>query len=182
MSQLKVNAITNTSGGTSIEGVGIIKSYAVIVDGKVNNTDGGTFTAGAWRTRDLNHELTDEDSIVSISSNQFTLAAGNYLIVSTAPAIQVGTHQLRIYNVTDSAQVEVGQPEFAGHISSGPGNVSRVVARVSIAASKTFEIQHRCITTSGGTWGFGTANGGGLNWASGANSVFYTYVEIYKEA
>ena len=157
------------------------KSYAVIVDGKVNNTDGGTFTFGAWRTRDLNHELTDEDNIVSISSNQFTLAAGNYLILATAPAIQVGTHQARIYNATDSAEVELGQPEFAGNISSGPGNMSRVVARVSIAASKVFEIQHRCVTTSGGTWGFGAANSGGLNWDSGANSVFYTYVEIYKE-
>ena len=157
------------------------KSYAVIVDGKVDNSDGGVFTNGAWRTRDLNHELTDEDNIVSISSNQFTLAAGNYLILATAPAIQVGTHQVRVYNVTDSAQVELGQPAFAGAKSRGPGNISRVVARVSIAASKVFEIQHRCVSTSGGTWGFGAANSGGLNWDSGANSVFYTYVEIYKE-
>ena len=47
-------------------------SYAIIADVKASNADGGTFTSGAWRTRDLNTEITDPDGIVSIYSNQFT--------------------------------------------------------------------------------------------------------------
>lgn len=157
------------------------KSYAVIADGKVDNSDGGSFTAGAWRTRDLNHEITDEDNIVSISSNQFTLAAGNYLILATTPAIQVKGHQARIYNVTDSAVVVNGMAEFTGAISNGPGNLSRVAGRVSITGSKVFEIQHRCAFTTTGAYAMGTAALGGIDWNSGANGVFYTYCEIYKE-
>ncbi|SVB60040.1 uncharacterized protein METZ01_LOCUS212894, partial [marine metagenome] len=50
---------------------GLFASYAIIADQKAQNTAGGTFTSGAWRTRDLNTEITDPDGIVSISSNEF---------------------------------------------------------------------------------------------------------------
>ena len=53
-------------------------------------TNGGTFTSGAFRTRDSNTEVADPDNIVSISSNQFTLGAGNYLIEASAPAYKSG--------------------------------------------------------------------------------------------
>ena len=33
---------------------GLFSSYAIIADQKTQNTAGGTFTSGAWRTRDLN--------------------------------------------------------------------------------------------------------------------------------
>ncbi len=55
-------------------------SYAAICNEQPSGTEGGTFTSGAWRVRDLNTEIADPDGIVSISSNQFTLGAGSYLI------------------------------------------------------------------------------------------------------
>ena len=36
---------------------------AIIADQKSNGTDGGTATNGAWRTRDLNTEISDTDGI-----------------------------------------------------------------------------------------------------------------------
>ena len=54
---------------------GKFASYALICDQKASSADGGTFTNGAWRTRDLNTEISDADSIVIIARNQFTLAA-----------------------------------------------------------------------------------------------------------
>ena len=67
---------------TNLPAGGKFSSYAVICDQKSNNTDGGTFTSGAWRTRDLNTELCEAEGLVSSSSNQFALsAAGRGLIV-----------------------------------------------------------------------------------------------------
>ena len=152
-------------------------SYALIADSKGNTTDGGTFTSGAWRTRDLNQEISDEDSIVSISSNQFTLAAGSYLIKWKCPALKVEHHVTKLILITGSVS---SFTEKAGSSSySGTGSVvqneSFGVARVTLTGSGAFEIQHYGETTKT-TDGFGQpANGY-------ASESIYTIVEIYKEA
>ena len=167
---LDINGTADFTGAT-VTGLsaGLFSSYAIIADQKVGQS--GTFTSGAWRTRDLNTEIADPDGIVSIASDQFTLAAGSYLIKWIAPAFYVNLHQTRLYNVTDAAQVEVGVCAFV--------NVNSVVttssgcARTTIAGSKAFTIEHRCVTTAA-TAGFGQ------NCAFSVNDQ-YTLVEIFKE-
>ena len=174
MSTLKVNAITNTSGGTDISGVGIIQSYAIIADVKSNNTNGGTFTSGDWRTRDLNTEIADADGIVSISSNQFTLQAGTYKLNAAAPSHLVNRHQLALYNVTDSSYTQYGINAYNASADS-MGTNAVLFSRFTIASQKVFEIRHRCQTTSG-SQGFGI--GIGSQWTS---AEIYCLVEIFKE-
>ena len=166
-----------TAGLTRTGGFGKFSSYAVLCDAKSGNSDGGTFNNGDWRTRDLNTEVSDADSIVSLSSNQFTLQAGSYLINAFAPACQVSCHQTRIYNVTDTTVVQLGSVEFA-YSASASGNPSYVSARVTITAAKVFEIQHRC-ANSRADYGFGVGTSGGYNWNQGTK---FTFCEIYKEA
>ena len=147
-------------------------SYAIICDQKAQNTQGGTATNGAYRTRDLNTEIADPDSIVSIASNQFTLQAGSYLIEASAPAYDVHGHQARLYNATTSTVVQLGTT----NVADASGNVlnhSLVAARVVITGATAFEIQHRVVTTKPST-GFGVA----IN----LNEEIYTVVKIYKEA
>ena len=84
-------------------------SYFIICDEKARNVDSGTFTSGDWRTRDLNTEIADPDGIVSISNNQFTLSAGDYLIEASAPAFSVNQHVIRLQNITASTTVQHGQ-------------------------------------------------------------------------
>ena len=153
---------------------GSFTSYAIICDEKTSSTDAGTFTSGAHRTRDLNTEIADPDGIVSISSNQFTLGAGSYLIRAHAPAFKVDRHALRIKNVTDNTTVQDGITE---HASSSTSTATRaiVVGRVTITASKAFEIRHKCQTTRSG-------NGLGVSATTIADTSIYTVVEIYKEA
>ncbi len=153
-------------------------SYAVLADVKGVNADGGTFTAGAWRTRDLNTEITDPDGIVSISSNQFTLAAGTYFIEGLASACQVNAIQTRIYNATDSSVVQLGTAEYAGSGSNHPTQQSFVKGRVTISGTKAFELQHYCTTTQA-TYGMGVGVSGGFN--LGTTTIF-TLVTIHKEA
>ena len=163
-----------TSGLTRTGGFGKFASYAIIADVKANATNGGTFTAGAWQTRDLNTEISDADGITSISSDQFTLAAGTYLIKFSAPAFNTNANQARLYNATTSTAVQVAQAAFVNG-SSGHVQTSSVgSARVTISGSTAFEIQHRCNNTSA-TYGFGVSS----NYST---DVIYTLVEIFKEA
>ena len=173
-----ISASGLSGDGSGLSGIsgGKFASYAIIGDQKSNNTHGGTFTSGAWQTRDLNAELSDPDGIVSISSNQFTLAAGSYLVKASAPARRCAYHQTRLQNITDSTTVEYGSSEQ----SYGTGNDNYYVTRsflsaqFTISASKVFEIQHRCGTTHT-SYGMGVASNFG-------NTELYTLVEIYKES
>ena len=158
---------TLANSGTAT-GFGLFSSYAIIADQKAQNTGGGTFTNGAWRERDLQTELTDPDGIVSISSNQFTLGAGTYLITWYAPAYYTGACQTRLYNVTDTAVVAVGEGLYGYYNSGGGGS-----ARTTITGSTAFSIEHRSTSTYA-TRGFG--------YECNFTTEQYTTVEIYKEA
>jgi hypothetical protein len=57
------------------------EAVAYIEDQKAQNTDGGTFTNGAWRTRDLNTKVFDASVICSITKLPFT-SGGTYEIVA----------------------------------------------------------------------------------------------------
>ena len=161
---------TITNSGTA-SGFGLFSSYAIIADQKAQNTDGGTFTTGAWRERDLQTEIADPDSIVSISANQFTLAAGTYLIRWSCPSYSVEKHQARLYNVTDAAEVGIGISVTDGGYSSG--TLALGSARTTITGSIVFSIEHYCSSTEA-TIGFGDACNFGVEQ--------YTTVEIFKEA
>ena len=166
-----------TAGLTKTGGFGKFASYAVLTDVKSSNANGGTFTTGDWRTRDLNTETTDEDGIVSLSSNQFTLGVGSYLIQYFAPACQVNSHQARLYNITDSSEASLGSTEYAGTGSNMPQTTSYGYIRLTLTGSKVFELQHRCSATTN-NYAFGVGTSGGFDWGT----VKYATVVIYKES
>jgi hypothetical protein len=130
--------------------------YILLQDQKAQNTEGGTFTSGAWRTRDLNTEVTDTGGNCSLSSNQFTLAAGTYEIWAAVPGFNVYRHQARLQNVTAGTTLLTGSSETAGATDT---TVTRsfVVGRFTVAGSQALEIQHQCQQTMA-TQGFGVAN------------------------
>jgi hypothetical protein len=162
---------TIANSGTQT-GFGLFTSYAIIADQKAQNTNGGTFTLGAWRTRDLNTEIADPDGIVSISANQFTLGAGSYLIRWSPLARRVERHQSRLYDVTGAAAVEVGISNYSNPAYYG-GNISVGAARVSPGSSNVYRIEHYAEATEASD-GFGIA----VNFTTEQ----YTTVEIFKEA
>jgi len=144
---------------------------AYIKDVKSNNTSGGTFTSGAWQTRDLN-TLEDPTGIVtSLSSNQFTLPAGEYDIDIAAPAVQVDHHKAKLRNITDSTDDLIGSNNFC-NAGATVMNHSLVKGRIVLTSSKTFEVQHRCSTTFA-TNGFGGPSNFSVN-------EIYTQVKITK--
>ena len=174
-----VNQLMKTDGsgqlGWATDTGGLFASYALIADQKTKGTSSGTFTSGAWRTRDLNTEITDPDGIVSISSNEFTLAAGSYLIKWHAPAKYVEENQTRLYDVTGAAAIAVGSsafnyPNHPTYIAEGP---SSGFARVTPSSSNVYRIEHYCELTHA-TNGFGSY--------TDIDVEMFTMVEIYKES
>lgn len=149
---------------------------AVIEDQKSSGIEGGTCTSGLDRTRNLNTEVFDPYSLVSVTSDQFTLPAGTWIVKWSAPAHRTRRHQSFLYDVTGAAEVKRGSSEYADDITlseSEPIAIqtrSHGIARVTPAASNVYEIRHRCERTQG-TDGFGLESGFGTE--------VYTQVEIY---
>ena len=162
-------SITNAG----VAGAGLFVSYAILEDQKSAASDGGTATSGdGWFTRDLNTEVTDPDSITSISSNKFTLQAGSYLITWIVPAYRTGENVTRLYDVTNSATKGIS---LTGYVNSSDSTQIHMYgsARVSPTGATEYRIEHNVNTTKSG-------NGRGVSANLGVNEV-YTHVEIYKE-
>lgn len=149
-------------------------SVALIADEKAYNVDGGSSSAG-WNDRDLNTESFDPDNIVSISSNQFTLGAGTYIIEFSCPSYMSAQNKSQLYDVTnsvevaDSISVYAQQSTFVGTVASG-------CARVSITGNTTYKLRHY-ISTAKASNGLGVA----LGVSSTGNNV-YSQVKITKLA
>lgn len=126
-------------------------------DQKAAGEDGGTFTAGAWRTRDLNTVVLNTITGASLASNQVTLPAGTYWIEASAPGNDTGGHVTQLYNITNSAVLLTGTAEYNSSSSTGYAvNTSRIQGLITLTGTKVIEVQHRCHVTSSGTYGMGT--------------------------
>ena len=148
---------------------GLFSGYAIFADQKTQNTAGGTFTSGAWRQRDLNTTIANTDTTnITLGTNEFTLATGNYFIRWGA--------QADAYCYQTTSAVHDGSTNNILSFSTytaGSGFPSCGVGRVTVSGSQAFTIQHRCTTTRA-TTGFGIA----CNFAA----EIYLLVEIFKEA
>ena len=117
-----------------------------VQDQKAQNTAGGTFTSGAWRTRDLNTSLTNEITGASLAANQITLPAGTYYCDWSAPAQDNGasTHQTRLQNITAATTLRIGQSCINGGSLT---TFSRGGGRFTLGSSSVIELQHQISAT-----------------------------------
>jgi len=167
--------------GSALTGVGYTAS-AVVMDRKDASLGGGDFTSGAWRDRDINAWI-NPDGIVSVSSNEFTLQAGFYLIEWICPGYASNRNKTRLYNVTDGEVPNVGpngggitDNGYIGNFNTGMTMTSGSAIRFAITSAKAFKIQHYCSNTQ--TSGFGIGSADSAYWPYN----YYTMVWIYKGA
>ncbi len=160
--------VTPPSGGG---GSGLGSGYIVIRDEKAQGTNGGTFTAGAWRTRDLTTEVVDTGAHASVASNQITLAAGDYRCFIICPAHAINSHQARLQNITAGTTLVLGMTMMA-LAANNVSNTAVIIGRFSLAASSVLEVQHYASGTKS-TDGFGPA----LN----VTTEVYTIAEFWRE-
>ena len=120
---------------------------------QATNTNAGTFTSGADRTRILNTVMTNEISGASLASNQITLPAGKYICDARAPAYNVTKHRVQLYNVTGTAVLLAGTAAVNYNAESDQSD-SWVSGKFTLSGTTVVELQHRCNTTVSAT-GFG---------------------------
>jgi hypothetical protein len=144
--------------------------YVLIQDQKSANTDGGGYTSGSRVTRDLNTEVNDASGLASLSSNQISLSAGDYLVRALVPAYRVGSHQAYLYNVTGTADLLNGTSAFSD-ASAGDVSYSIIHGHISLSATTVLEIQQQCETTK---------STDGLGLAANLDTELYTSVEFIK--
>ena len=166
------NMVLASDGGITFAKT-MFASYAILQDQKAANTSGGNSVADSWTTRDLNTEVADPDSITSLSSNKFTLAAGNYLIKWSSTFYKVDVIQTRIYDVTNSATRAVSMGEQLYNQVGSTGN-THGVGRLTPTGSTEYRLEYYA-TNAQSTTGLGMGNNNGeLN--------VFSNIEIYKEA
>ena len=138
-------------------------------DEKAQNTEGGTFTSGAWRVRDLNASKTNTITGASLASNQITLPAGTYWVDASAPAFAVDRNQLRLQNTTGAATLLTGSTEFAGSATQR----AFLQGLFTLTATSVLELQHRAA---------GTAATNGFGVKANLTTEVYSDVVIWKTA
>jgi hypothetical protein len=146
----------------------------VISDHKPNNTAGGGASAATWNVRTLNSIDQDPNGRVSLASNQFTLPAGTYEFLITAPSFSVDDNKLRLYNVTDAIAALIGDNARATSTTPASGATAHVSGRLTFSTPKTFRVDHYTTTAQ-------ATNGLGRSTIAGVDEI-YTVVRIRKVA
>ena len=155
-------------------GTGNPISIAVIADEQAESLASQSLTT-SFTTRELNTKISDPDGIVSISSNQFTLGAGTYLITWSCPAYKVNRHVTQLYDVTSTTDLAQGQTAFSGAATDEQQSSTGAYVH-TISSNNVYEIRHACQTARNN-------DGGGIEAASNTGSIsknIFTIVTIYK--
>lgn len=147
----------------------------IVNDTKASGTDGGTFTSGAWRTRDLNTVESNNIVGASLATNQITLPAGTYEVIGFATANGVTKHQARLYDTTGTVLLVTGTNGKINAESSSDETttISSILGSFTLSGESDIELQHRC-SSSQTTIGFGSACSFG--------EEVYSQIEIRKIA
>lgn len=145
-----------------------------IQDQKAPGTEGGTFTAAAWQTRDLNTVVTNEISGASLGSNQITLPVGTYWIEASAPGNQVNGHKIGIRNVTDATEAVIEGTSAYSASGLDTNNRSFLSGRLTIGGTKIISLRHISESTK-------STNGFGEDTNTSASEI-YADIKIWKIA
>ena len=141
----------------------------IVTDEKGASDSGGTFTSGAYRTRDLNTIRINNIMGASLASNQITLPAGTYKCWAQAPAYRVEGHVAILQQVSGTPTTLIlGTNAYSGDSSFNNHTSSYVEGVFTLTAPQVLELQHRA-NTSTSTNGLGV--NGGTTWAP---SIFST--------
>jgi hypothetical protein len=152
---------------------GITNGFLIVQETQSSGTNGGTFTAGAWRTRALNTTQHNSISLASLNlaNSQVTLPAGTYRVKGGSGSFKVNFNSARLYNITTSSTIALGTSCHAtlGYSGYSESTISSVF---TILGTAVIELQHKC-SDSRSTDGLGFA-------VTSGERELYSYLEIEK--
>ena len=170
-----INATAEPSSGGG-EATGTPSSFARIVDEKPEGTSGGSAVVGN-NIRDLNTVVYDDNNIVTVADNSFTLQEGTYVIEYSAPTHMVNSHKVSLRNITDNESVSQGTSEYTANASNTPASVgdNRSFGKYVVTLTKptTYQLFHYAQLAK-------ADNGLGLSTISQGAPNVYATVDIQK--
>ena len=189
-----ITATSFTGIGSGITGVGFT-SVAILYDEKDKDVSGGSFSSGAWRTRDLNKisysggygdASTEKFVTFSSNANQFDLVAGSYLIEWQCPAYRIDGHQSRLNQLgvgatTTNERFFYGTNNYSQNTAHGTQITSIGVAYTTITDIGYYTLGHRCSSSQGISGsGFGLSNSQSNQVSDDDIRAIFSIVKIYK--
>ena len=168
----QVDGNLNIDGALTVNGspISAQPQMMIVQDSKAYNVQGGTFTSGAWRQRDLNTVEYNDITGASLALDQVTLPAGEYSATASVPAYDVSGH---IAVIVTSSGDALG-PKNSGNTMAGGGTSwLQLTSRFTLTEETDIEVWHQCVGTHN-TNGFGIYIG-----ISGQPSI-YTTLTITK--
>ena len=171
------NAYVDTyyGSGANLTGTGLYSGYALMEEAIEHGATAHTKTAGDWYTKQLTRISFDPQSIiVSLSSNEFTLAAGTYVIKWIHLLERCDEGVTRLYDVTNSTSKKVSMVGFAQDNGNYAMVYSRGITRVTISGNTTYKYQY--FVESANSILYGPDDG------DNTEEEIFGQVEVWKEA
>lgn len=141
-------------------------------DWKTAGTHGGTFTSGAYRTREFNTVILNNIVGASLATNQITLPSGVFWFEALATALHPDSHIARIYNVTSAQELSLSSVVYANRVSTSSIPTGNILfsGKFELGGTSLIELQSIAQTTT--TFGQAAAVGQSRN--------IYSDVKIWK--
>ena len=173
------NQVLQTDGSGNLtfanKGSGLYSGYALMEEAIEHGATAHTKTAGNWYTKQLSRISFDpQNIIVSLSSNEFTLAAGTYVIKWVHLLERCDEGITRLYDVTNSTSKKVSLVGFAQDGGNYAMVISRGIARVTITGNTTYKYQY--LVSSANSIIVGPTD------SDNTEEEIFGQVEVWKEA
>ena len=168
---------TDGSGNLTFanKGTGLYSGYALMEEAIEHGATAHTKTASNWYTKQLTRISFDPQSIiVSLSSNEFTLAAGTYVIKWVHLLERCDSGITRLYDVTNSTSKKVSLVGFAQDNGNYAMVYSRGITRVTISGNTTYKYQYFVENANSILYGPNSGNN--------TEEEIFGQVEVWKEA
>jgi hypothetical protein len=125
-------------------------------------SQGGTFSAGAWRTRQLN-AIGENGLNLQVANNRIVMDAGIYYVEGWAACQGVRSNVLKLIDVTNNKDLLTG-PSVMASVSENPSDVhansyTPIDGYFVLDSQAAVQLQHRCLYTKASN-GFGAVGGG----------------------
>lgn len=115
---------------------------AVLEERRLSGNAPPAYTANTWNKVELTTEVYDPNGSVSTVSSEFTFTSNGWVRWSSPGR---DSFQTRLYNVTDSAVVELGDS-----VLTAGGSVSHSCGECPVVAGKTYRLEHNSSGTQSG--------------------------------
>jgi hypothetical protein len=148
---------------------------SILSETKPSGTNGGASVGQAWNERVYNNISSNQTTgwcSLNTITGEITLKAGKYQLNGKAIGVGVGSHQLRVRNMSNNTS-NYGLSSLSYALTPGNSSVAEVDAYININGARTFKIEHFCEKS--------VANFGlGFSTSISGNNEVYSSVVITK--